>query len=260
MTTHPRLLAATLVCLFTLVLWARARVQAQSSDATHQYQTWTQLSLMGPLSGDWFLQSDVNWRMWDDFTPQAGIVRAGLLYRVMPHMYVGVGYAWQPAWRQRGLLDYFDDHRLYQQWQWEVHEHHSGIKVQLRSRFEQRLRVVEGHGELGLRLRELVRLTVPLTDDKALMLIVWDELFVSATDAGQSTLGVDGSGSPRVSAQWQFAGFDQNRAFVGLGYQAVPGTLRLELGYQNQWVRRPGHPGGDLIGHTGMLVGALSWR
>ncbi|MBX7192011.1 MAG: DUF2490 domain-containing protein [Sandaracinaceae bacterium] len=253
-----RLLVAAFVS--AMALGTASGASAQTSDFSHQYQTWIQFNFMGPISGDWFFQSDVQYRGWDNFSPQAFLVRGALLYRLMDNMYVGLGYAWQPFWRQRDLVDWYDDHRIYEQWQWEITEPSTGIKLSLRTRFEQRFRHPQEHFEFGLRARQQVRLVFPLTTDRNLMLIVWDEIFVNFTDSGHSTLGQDGMGATQYSPQWQYGGLDQNRAFLGVGYQFIPSVLRVELGYQNQWVRRPNRMDGDLMGHTGLLVTTINWR
>lgn len=69
------------------------------------------------------------------------------------------------------------------------------------------------------RPRQLIRYLRPFEFEQRLSLIVWDEFFVrlNSTPSGGS------------------AGFDQNRAFVGLGWSFTPG-VRAELGYMNQYV------------------------
>ena len=92
----------------------------------------------------------------------------------------------------------------------------------------------------------MARLSVPLTTDRALLAVAWDELFVMLNDTTVTT--------------YQHAGFDQNRVFVGLGHQVVPGVLRFELGYFHQFIRRPNNDLGDLMNHTAMLNTYIGWR
>lgn len=93
------------------------------------------------------------------------------------------------------------------------HRFASGFSFQSRTRFEQR-RVFSGD-DWGLRLREFVRIAVPLHPRVPLVAVAWDEMFfpVSKTDWGARP------------------GFGQNRAFVGLGHPFA--DFRIEVGYAN---------------------------
>jgi hypothetical protein len=103
------------------------------------------------------------------------------------------------------------------------------LTVQSRTRLEQRF--AETDGDTGWRLREFVKTTVPLVEDKRTFVSAWDELFwdLNHTDWGQRT------------------GFRQNRAFLGLGRFLDAGKkVSIEAGYLNQWVDRPGE---DKLNH-----------
>ncbi|MDD5035625.1 MAG: DUF2490 domain-containing protein [Methylococcaceae bacterium] len=74
------------------------------------------------------------------------------------------------------------------------------------------------------RPRQMIRFMHPLEFEPRLSLIGWDELFVrlnSTASGGQS-------------------GFDQNRAFAGLGW-SFTSNVRAELGYLNQYLDDPKH-------------------
>jgi hypothetical protein len=72
------------------------------------------------------------------------------------------------------------------------------------------------------RPRQMIRYMRPFEFEERLSLVVWDEVFVRLN-----------------STRWGgTAGFDQNRAFVGLGWAFTP-SLRAELGYMNQYVEDP---------------------
>ena len=69
------------------------------------------------------------------------------------------------------------------------------------------------------RPRQMIRFLRPFEFEPRLSLVAWDEFFVRVN-----------------STQWGGqAGFDQNRAFLGLGWSFVPG-VRAELGYMNQYI------------------------
>jgi hypothetical protein len=72
-------------------------------------------------------------------------------------------------------------------------------------------------------------------------LVMWNEAFVALNDTGWG----------------QRSGFDQNRLFLGLAWQAWPGKLRLEGGYTNRWIVRPG---ADQVDHIAALNAFASWR
>jgi len=80
------------------------------------------------------------------------------------------------------------------------------------------------HGEVRFRPRQLFRLMHPLQAEPRLSLIGWDEVIVRAntTPAGGQS------------------GFDQNRAFAGLGWTFNP-EFRAELGYLNQYLDDANH-------------------
>ena len=69
------------------------------------------------------------------------------------------------------------------------------------------------------RPRQMIKFSHPFEFEKQLSFITWDEVFVrvNSTQYGGKS------------------GFDQNRAFVGLGWSFNP-TVRTELGYMNQYV------------------------
>ncbi|PCC74100.1 Protein of unknown function [Nannocystis exedens] len=74
------------------------------------------------------------------------------------------------------------------------------------------------------RFRHQVRFAVHFKKDAPWRLIVWDEVFFHLNETAFTTE----------------RGFDQNRAFVGLGYDTKP--VRVEVGYINQYVRRSTTP------------------
>ena len=70
-----------------------------------------------------------------------------------------------------------------------------------------------------------------LAPGKPFQLIASDELFLNLSESDFRT-------EP---------GFDQNRAFLGVGYQATP-DLRVELGYMNHYVHR--YTDADQVNHV----------
>ncbi|MCY1064487.1 DUF2490 domain-containing protein [Nannocystis sp. RBIL2] len=157
-----------------------------------------------------------------------------------------LGYAWQPDFfddRAVARVKNVDEHRIYTQfnlrWQREGRFDLGG-----RSRLEHRIRshgpgsddIVDGEPQhKGLsrwahRFRQQVRFAVNFKKDAPWQLIVWDEFFFHLNETAFTTE----------------RGFDQNRAFVGIGYDTKP--VRVEVGYINQYVRRFHDP--DQLNHV----------
>lgn len=112
-------------------------------------------------------------------------------------------------------------------WQQAIYTHALGaaVKLQGRARLEQRF----GAGdEVGNRLRVFGRAQWAPDPAIALQLVAWDELFVQLDDTDWGPV----------------AGFDQNRAFAGLGVDAGLRGVRFELGYTNVALR------GDRMDHV----------
>ncbi len=240
-------LLSTGLLLTGLVL---APCPARAQDAIDdQYETWLGMFLSGPIHGDLFTFSDLHYRAYDDFSPHWALIRPGVGLRLMDGMFAVLGYAWTPSWRARDGENFTDEHRLWQQWQWELRDVPSRIRLQLRTRVEERFHT-QIPLDVGVRLRQLARLSVGVDRDERVWFVLWDEVFFGLNDAGGG----------EMRAPYQRAGFDQNRLFVGWAMVAVPNTLRFELGYFNQWIRRPGNPAGDAVNHAAMLNAYVSWR
>lgn len=67
----------------------------------------------------------------------------------------------------------------------------------------------------------MLRTTIPISSDKKLYIPIWNEVFFN--------FGSNVKGNV----------FDQNRAFIGLGYK-LTNTTRMELGYMEQTVQKRG--------------------
>lgn len=91
--------------------------------------------------------------------------------------------------------------------------------------------------DVRYRPRQMIRFMHPLQAEPRLNLIAWDEFFVrlnSTPDGGN-------------------AGFDQNRAFAGLGW-SFNKNVRAELGYMNQYVDDKQHVN-DIMRH--LIMGSV---
>lgn len=218
--------------------WLGVPHSACGQGLAHSRQAWAGLFAQGPVSGNLLLQSDVHYRVFDQGSPAAVIVRPGLGWLFAPGLTATLGYAYTPAWPAPGA-DAVGEHRAWQQGQLDRPVREGALRVQVRSRLEQRARPAKGD-DLGLRFRQFVRVTKPLNE--RLALTAWDEVFVALN---------------RTS--WgQLTGLDQNRLFAGVAVHVVPRVVRVEVGYFNQLRRTPtGKP--DLAVHVAMVNAFVGW-
>ncbi|MBE7526269.1 DUF2490 domain-containing protein [Betaproteobacteria bacterium PRO4] len=168
------------------------------------------------------------------------IVRPGLGYAITDKIVIWAGYAWTPTAEPLVLKPRhpFDEHRIWQQVTWA--DDFSFGKLSLRSRFEQRFfdhdAPVSGSNDVAYRFRQLVKLAIPVTMiDPNLSFIVQNEVFVALNTVS----------NPGFISR----GFDQNRAFIGLGYKAHQNAT-VEMGYMNQFIDRRHNPRPDQMMHN----------
>lgn len=186
-------------------------------------QLWTAVFLQARQSADagalgWL---DLHARRRGDGT--LFIVRPAVGYAFGKVIAAHVGYASVALDADEG--DTTVEHRAWQQAVW-TPDVSDTVKVQIRPRFEQRFRA--GDPDIGYRARLLLRAQVAPTT-RPFQLVVTDEVFYALND----TAGPAG-GSGLSS------GFDQNRAFLGLGVDTALKGVRVEAGYLNVVLRRDG--------------------
>ena len=168
-----------------------------------------------------------------------GLIRTGAGYVVNEKMTVWLGYDWVPTSRPIALRHPFNDHALWQQLS--LQERFPFGTVISRTRFEQHFFDIPGSTDTAQLFRQMLKLTAPLPQSlnrlnplsANLSLIVWNEIFanMNSTDAGTRS------------------GFNQNRAFVGIGYP-ISKTKLLEIGYMNQYINRPHNARPDQMLHV----------
>lgn len=227
-----------LACLLT-----SSSAHADDGDTPSSYQTWVSTTLQGNVYKRFALMLDMHGRFYDDFQPYQLLFRPAAGLQIGKGMYLFLGYGWTPSWNTQH--QYTSEHRIWEQWQWDIPGLTYGLRLFLRSRLEQRFRDV-GEVSTGVRFRQLLRLLIPVERGSPLHLSVWDEAFVSFNDAG-------GGGSGPL---WQHAGFDQNRLFAGVGV-FVGAVTRLELGYLNHHIVRPG---ADTVHHVCSINAAINFK
>jgi len=183
------------------------------------------------LSTRWGLHTDVQTRRGKETgsAPQ-GLLRLGVNYRVAPTLQLTAGYAYASSYMygDYATASPLPEHRIYQQF---LLRNDSGrVHTQHRYRLEQRWVRQPGQEITYLnRMRYQLRLAVPLGSHGRMVpctpyLVGANEIFIGF-----------GAGSNRNF-------FDQNRAYLGLGYQFTKATA-LEVGYQHQMARTAGIAG-----------------
>jgi hypothetical protein len=185
-------------------------------EVIHTFQAWDALIIQtrpkdaasGPAI--WF---DAQARRGADAT--IGILRPGFGWYLGPRVSLWAGYLAQGTFRDAAPDTL--EHRPWQQAQFTLGPQASTWT--LRTRLEQRF--LHNDADLGLRVRQLVRLQHKLGRESAWVL--WDEIFLGLNETSW--------GQP--------AGFDQNRIFVGPAW--LPRRqVRLEGGYLSAFLVRPG--------------------
>ena len=198
--------------------------QAQNQD---DFGSWFSINTQGSLSTGSNSGSRLRW--WFDghlryLTDSGGfhqsIIRPGIGYKLNDQTSLWIGYGWinELPTNQQPI---FDENRV---WQQLIRTKSLGrLDYMSRTRFEQRFR--NNSDNTGLRLRQFYKLSLPLDCENRWSWVVWDEMFfdLNETDWGQ------------------IGSFSQNRVFTGIGYNLNGlNKPRLEVGYLNQLLRRPG--------------------
>jgi hypothetical protein len=231
----PTPLPLALRALVTLLLAATAK--AQTTDDT---QLWAATTVFGRFGGQEAPEPSP-WRYWlegqlrfgeDISSLTTGVFRPGVGYDLRPNATLWAGYA-LVGFDSPRQPESITENRFWQQFSWNAPQPLASLSFSSRTRLEQRL--LEDSSETGWRLRQFFRVARPLEEKQRWLLIAFDEIFYQFNDTDYGAT----------------AGFDQNRAFLGIGYQFDP-VKRVEFGYLNQYIWREGRP--DFMAHV-LLVG-----
>lgn len=142
-------------------------------------------------------------------------LRPSFSFRLNEAQSAGVGYAYIAT--ERGNAPTDREHRLWQQfshtWERETWE------LQARTRLEERF--VETNDDIGLRLRQLFRVTIPQTETRSLVISTEPFITFNDTDWGQES------------------GLDQWRNSVSFNID-LSSKVSIDVGYLNQYDVRSG--------------------
>ncbi|MBH1992122.1 MAG: DUF2490 domain-containing protein [Sphingomonadaceae bacterium] len=206
---------AALGAIFTTAL-AAVPVHA----ATNDEQFWVQAIGQGAIAGDLVYFAEVQSRFG---TGMEGLdqmlIRPAIGVKLSHRLTVYQGYAYVRTPRSGGGETH--EHRSFQQINWSL-ARVAGGPLSSRTRIEQRW--LSNGDDMGWRLRQMLRLAVPL-GDKA---------------GGVSALGyVEGFAALNDTDWGARKGFDRLRSFAGLEL-AMAGKSTVEVGYLNQYVQNRG--------------------
>ena len=225
------------LCCGMVAFWP---AQAAVADLLEDSQTWANITAVGHAGA-----TGSPWRYWleaqarfDDDSSRfgLGILRPGVGYALTPTTTAWLGYGYFSA-DPPGPVDNLEEHRIWQQLSWNAPQALAGMKVSSRSRLEQRAH--ESGNEVAWRARQLFKVIRPLGAGPW-SLVALDEVFFNLN-----------------GTRWGVAdGFDQNRAFAGLGF-AINAQARAEVGYLNQFIARDG--AADRMQHVTSLNLLLSF-
>lgn len=201
-----------------------ALATSPSFAAEEDGQVWAAQQSFIALSPKLVLFTDAQLRLTDD-AARAGqmIARGALGVKLDPSTTLWGGYGFIRSHTKGAAVTH--EHRIFQQATWRVVGDGVGnatsrTTITGRTRLEQRL--MEGRGgDMGWRLRQLVRLDVPLGAPGKPVAVVWAEPFIGLNQTGWG----------------QKSGFDQVRTFAGLALPVARG-MSVEAGYSNQYVAR----------------------
>lgn len=207
-----------------------------SARTTQDGQGWININAQGALKGRLLYYAELQPRFFDGGGRIGQVLARGAIgWKLSGAVSLFQGYA-HIAEPNDALARDRNEERSFQQLSWSISEVR-GAKLSSRTRFEQRWR--SDGGDMGLRLRNLLRYTHPIgRDPKGVAALVSVEPFVVLNDTDW--------GSP--------AGFDQLRSNVALEVP-LTGRTTIELGYLNQAINRPA--GAWEVNHIAQVVLAL---
>lgn len=203
---------------FLFAVLITVSVTQVKADTDEDGRFWLNINAQGKTSVDnlsWYAEIQPRWKEEGREFDQL-IIRPALLYKISKQASVGLGYAHVNTHKKTGNQE---ENRLWQQFSFNF-EPIDTMTIQSRTRLEQRH--MEDASDTAYRLRQMFRVTRPLTLNPAFSLVAWDEVmfYFNDTDWGARS------------------GFDQNRLFVGASWQFNP-TAKIEMGYINQYINAP---------------------
>lgn len=181
-----------------------------------------------PVSKRWGVHLEGQWRRHDVISKwQQLLLRPGINFSLNKNLMLTAGYAFVDTYPygEFPVRYRFPEHRIFEQ---AILKHELGkVGLQHRYRLEQRylgekIQASDGYIDFWRyenRFRYMLRMNIPLGDEKKLYLGVYDEIMVNFRNNVGSNI------------------FDQNRAYAALGYSLSKNT-KLETGYLLQTLQQ----------------------
>lgn len=212
------LLTTLVVCVIA------AYAQSPARTIHHREQAWVAYFNATRLTDKWGLWLDVHYRITDNFVdrPFQLLIRPGVTYFLNDNFRATVGYGLIEHYPAKGLQTTRTEHRVWQQISWNQKYPRLATTQWLRLE-ERKVEKVANDAKVGgytftWRTRYNISLFVPLKGKemgpKVPYAMLQDELFISF---GKNVV---------------YNTFDQNRFFVGMGYQ-FSSRFNAQLGYLN---------------------------
>lgn len=231
LTSFNKLIIATAIYLITL-----GTVYAEN--VAEDFYTWAGFEMTGGMPANNPYLKNFRYKLFmqgrfgdnsSQFTQ--GLIRSGIGYNFSEKITAWLGHDWVPTSRPLALRP-FNIHALWQQLS--LREDYSFGTVISRTRFEQYFFDIPGSSDVSQIFRQMFKLSIPMPSvSSSVSVVIWNETFanLNSTDAGTRS------------------GFNQNRAFAGVGYALSKNKL-LEIGYMNQYINRPHNPRPDQMLHV----------
>lgn len=204
-------------CLFAAA--ASLPLAPVAAQTTQDEQLWINMTVQAKIAGPLLFFAEVQPRVSDRAQGlEQLLLRPAIGWQLSPSVTVFQGYAHvlSPV---DGAGDIKED-RSFQQLSWIVGKPWKG-ELSSRTRLEQRWR--NDGDDMGWRLREMVRLEVPVSEAGKIAALGYAEAFIALNDTDWGARG----------------GFDRLRSFAGAEI-GMGGRSTLELGYLNQYIDQAG--------------------
>jgi hypothetical protein len=207
-----------------LIMSSSALAQTPVKTIRSREQIWLGYTNQTRFTDKWGGWIDVHYRQTDNFIerPFQFLIRPAITYFIKDNLRAGAGYAFISNFPAKGLNTIRPEHRIWQQIWW--NQRYPGVAMLQWLRFEQRFSgkvvndVLLNDYNFTYRLRYNFSFSVPLKGKsivaKTPFAVMANEVFINL---GKNVV---------------YNTFDQNRFFIGGGYQFTP-QLSAQLGYSN---------------------------
>jgi hypothetical protein len=215
--------------ILSLLIALSASLEAQNTkEITEREQFWLGYFNQMRFSKRWGMWTDLHFRT-NNFMSEVSLLfyRGGLSYYLKDNLRLMAGYSYVHHFPSDGAGVAYPEHRPWQQIWW--NQKYNGYTTLQWLRFEQRYNRIVNNGELtqdyrfNHRIRYNFALNIPLTNKELKpgtpFIVLQDEIFIN------------------LGKEIKYNYFDQNRFFVGLGYQ-IDTHLNFQVGYMNVFQQR----------------------